>query len=62
MQSPTPSPAPRSWLAIGPGALGGNSVRDWPTAGSRFYFQHLWMPLTIFAGLSLVLMGMHGDL
>jgi membrane-associated PAP2 superfamily phosphatase len=62
MQSPTPLPAPRSWLPIGPGALRGNPAHEWPNAGSRFYSQHLWMPLTIFAGLSWVLMGLHGDL
>lgn len=62
MQSLTPLPGPRSWLPIGLGALGRNPVREWPNVGSRFYFQHLWMPLTIFAGLSLMLMGLHGDL
>jgi membrane-associated PAP2 superfamily phosphatase len=29
---------------------------------SQFYMRHLWMPLAVFAVLSLLLMGLHGDL
>ena len=28
---------------------------------SRFHYQHLWMPLAVFAALSIVLMGLHAD-
>lgn len=62
MQSLTPSPFLRSWPAVGPDALAGNTAREWPNAGSRFYSRHLWWPLAIFAGLSLLLIVLHGDL
>ena len=62
MQSLTPSLIPPSWPATGPGALAGSGARPWANAGSRFYFNHLWAPLAVFAGLSLLLIGLHGDL
>ncbi len=62
MQSLNPSPFPRSRLAIGAGALGGNPAREWTSAGSRFYFNHLWAPLAVFGCLSLLLIVLHGDL
>ncbi len=62
MQPLTPLTAPRSIQTIGPGVLGENPAGQWLYSGSRFYLQHLWMPLAIFVGLSFLLIGMHGDL
>lgn len=36
--------------SVGPSAL-----------GTRFHRQHLWLPVTAFVGLSILLMGLHGD-
>jgi membrane-associated PAP2 superfamily phosphatase len=62
MQFLKPSFFPRLWPANGAVALGGNPARQWPNAGSRFYFHHLWAPLAVFACLSLLLIVLHGDL
>lgn len=62
MQSPLLSPALRTLSTIGSDVLGGNRARDWRGRISPFYSRHLWMPLAVFAGLSLLLMGLHGDL
>lgn len=60
MQSPLPLPVLRTLSAID--VLGGNRVRDLTGRVSSFYLRHLWMPLAVSAGLSLLLMGLHGDL
>lgn len=62
MQSQTPLAVSSSLLPVGSDVLGGTPVREWANAGSRFYLQHLWIPLAVFAGLSVLLIGLHGDL
>lgn len=62
MQLLTDPTAPRSLLSVGSSALGGNRPRARIHPVSLFYLQHLWIPLAIFVGLSVLLMGLHGDL
>lgn len=62
MQPLFPLPTLRSLSAIGSDVLGGSRPRDWTGRTSQFYLLHLWIPLAAFAGLSLLLMGLHGDL
>ena len=33
--------------------------RDWPKLGSRFYVEHLWLPVSAAVALSALLMGLH---
>lgn len=60
MQPHLPLPVLRTLSAID--VLGGNRARDPAVRMSPFYLRHLWMPLAVFAGLSMLLMGLHGDL
>ena len=53
---------PRALLPTTSGAWGGVGARDWLLPGSLFYLWHLWIPLAMFTGLSIVLIGLHGDL
>lgn len=42
--------------------MAGDPAHGGQKAGSRFYVRHLWWPLAIFAGLSLLLIVLQGDL
>lgn len=55
------SSSPRACLAIGTGGTSGIPARTWST-GSRFQTCHLWLPLAISVLLTVLLMGLQGDL
>ncbi|HYM85975.1 MAG TPA: phosphatase PAP2 family protein [Pseudoxanthomonas sp.] len=54
--------SPRSLPAIGSGLMEGNRARVRLYPASLFYRRHLLAPLAVFACVSILLIGLHGDL